>query len=1003
MKIAILHLSDFHVYAGEYFLKEKIEKFLESLNIIGRVDEYVIVFSGDLANSGKTNEYKSSRNIIGRIISGIKDKHNNKFIDLLMIPGNHDLTLTDESRKGSDIQEAYNTNSIESYLPSEIKLLDNYYSHSHANARIPYDKILDRRFCTYNDEYKIQFNLINTSLFSTLKPDDKELHYFPKEKIHLLQKQDSANLCITVMHHGCEWFNWNYKSDLEKNIINNSEILLTGHDHYGNSKKVSIDNSMDTWISCAGSMKFSDINYQDSFNTILIDTSSNTFSGYIFNWNPLEKIYIHSILVNGKPLQSRTSRLVPLPSYIKELKEDTFNIYEDFTKYFVFPKLTCTQKNEFGKDISISKLEELLKFIEYKKRIKICGSSNSGKSTLLKYIYYTISNCKIPLFLSIDNTTKIKPQKLIKQLFEEQYGEDPILYKRYQQIKREDKVIIIDGWDRISTSKSKGQLVTLLNEDFDYIVCSINNAQKDIVEAVKDEINEESSFQELNIKPFFTEKRNQLVRNICTLNSSYNDEDIERVNKLIDSLIHNNNSLFSLDPGFIIKYTDYFIKDHSYDYPKGEAIFSKVFEHGIQSLIIDYSRKSEVDEIITVFEEIAGHIYNSHNDVLGIEEFKSVVEKYNEDYNIYINTNLVLNIALQTKLLRQMDNLSVYFSNKNYLAYFIAKYMFRKYQSEGDYSCIDKALRNICFGINSDIILFISYLSSNTRTVMAICEHARDLLSPWKELSFENDNISFIKRTEIRQINPPTKKEHDEIKFIEETAEESQYTEETIEAKGLFEYNEDDIDKYPFRLVRAIKYTEMICKSLPAFNSILKRTQKDSLIESIYSYPHKITYALLEPIEEKIDEICKELQKLVEETGVKKKSGKPFEKDDFIEMLNVYARALVLSIYDHYAELCTSSKTINLLCEKETIGTTQWLQKLIIKENACDTDSFLKEAEIMLKSVKDEYLKAMIRLVVRKHLLCNPELHHNKKQQIVDKIFGGKEARKSLLLASNNL
>lgn len=1001
MKIAILHLSDFHVNAGERFIKEKINKFLESLNIIGNVDEYVIVFSGDLANSGQINEYKSSRNIIGRIISGIKEKHNNKFIDLLMIPGNHDLTLTVESRKGSDIQEAYNNNSIESFVQSEIKLLDNYYLYSHANARIPHDKIVDRRFCTYNDEYKIQFNLINTSLFSTLKPDDKELHYFPEGKMQLLKKQDTADLCITVMHHSCEWFNWNYKTDLEKTIINNSEMLFTGHDHYGSSKKVSIDNSMDTWLSCAGSMKFSDLNHQDSFNTILIDTNSNTFSGYIFSWNPLEKIYVHNTVVDSKPLQSRTSRLTPLPSYIKELKEDTFNINEDFTKYFVFPKLMCSQQNEFGKYLSILKSEELLKFIEDKKRILICGSSNSGKSTLLKHLYYSVTSDKTPLFLSIDSTTKFKPQKLIKQLFEEQYGDNPILYERYQQLNKENKIIIIDGWDRISTSKIKEHLFAILNENFDCIICSINNTQKDVVDAVKDEINEDYSFHELSIKPFFAEKRNQLVRNICTLNSSYNDEDINRVNKLIDSLVHNNNNLFSLNPGFIIKYTNYFIKDSSYDYPKGEAVFSKIFEHGIQSLIIDSVRKSEVDEIITTFEEIAGYIYNSHNDILGIGEFKYVVEQYNEDYNVQINTSHVLKVGLQTKLLRQADDLSIYFSNKNYLAYFIAKYLFRKYQSEGDYSSINRALRNICFGINSDIILFISYLSSSTRTLMAISEHAADLLSLWPDLSFENDNISFLKKTELKEINPPTKSDENKVKEVKEKAEERRYMGETIEAKGLFNYDENDIDKYQFRLVRAIKYTEMICKSLPAFNNVLKRSQKDSLIESIYSYPHKIAFALLEPIEKKLDKICEELLKLADEIRAEKKPGKPYVKDDIIEMINEQARSIVLGIYNHFAELCTSSKTVNILCEKEIIGINQRLQKLIIKENASDTDAFLKEAEIMLKTVKDKYVKDMIRIIVKKHLLCNTDLPRNKRQQIIDKIFG-ESARKDFLLASNN-
>ncbi len=1000
MKIAILHLSDFHILAGERFLSEKIKRFGDSLNILGNVDEYVIVFSGDLANSGKANEYKCSRYIIGQIIYDIKQKNDNKSVDLLMVPGNHDLTLTKESRDSSVIQEAYEKKSIEHNVISEIELLNNYYFYSHANTRVPYDKILERRFCTYNDEYKIQFNLINTSLFSTLKPDDKELHYFPKDKIGLLKKQNEANLCITVMHHSCEWFNWQYQSDLEKAIINSSELLLTGHDHCGKAKNISIDNSMDTWMSCAGEMKFSNIDYEDSFNTILIDTNANTFCGYIFSWDPKEKIYVHKILVDNKHLQSRTSQLIPLPSYLKELKEDTCNHSEDFTKYFVFPKLISEQKNEFSKYVKVLSSEELLNFISTQKRVLISGSSSSGKSTLLKYLYCSIFTSKTPLFLSIDSTTKIKTQNFIKHLFEDQYGDEPVLFEKYQQLEKDKKILIIDGWDRLCSSKIQDNLLTIINENFNYIIISENTTQQSLIDSVKDEINKEHSFHELRIKPFFAEKRNQLVRNICSLNSSYNDEDINKVNKLIDSLVNNNSGLFSLDPGFIIRYTDYFIKDHFYDYTKGEAVFSKIFEHEIQSSIILFTKKADVDEIITTFEELAGYIYTSRNDLLKIGDFSAVIKKYNEDYSVDINANDVLSIGLRSKLLRQTEDLSIYFSNKNYLAYFIAKYLLRlSLSGDMDYSGIEYALHNICFGINSDIILFISYLSSNTRTVMSIANQAGELLSPWEELNYEENNISFMRSLKHNQIKAPTKEDHDNVKIEKERIEEMQYPEEIIEAKGLFQYDEEDIDKFPYRLVRAIKYTEMLCKSLPAFNSMLKRTQKDNLIESIYSYPHKIAFALLKPLDNNIDNLCNELLELAKETGFEKKSGQPFSKDDIIDMINEHSKAIVLSIYDHFAELCTSSKTISLLSEKEVAGTYQRIQKLMIKENSGDTESFLKEADIILKNSKDDQVKNMVKLIVRKHLLCK-EMHHSRRQQIIDKYLG-EAARKPMLLQSN--
>ena len=54
---------------------------------------------------------------------------------------------------------------------------------------------------------------------------------------------------------------------------------------------------------------------------------------------------------------------------------------------------------------------------------------------------------------------------------------------------------------------------------------------------------------------------------------------------------------------------------------------------------------------------------------------------------------------------------------------------------------ISYAMKNICFGINSDIILFISYLLNNTQTIMLIAQHANELLSSIPEVSLSQNKV----------------------------------------------------------------------------------------------------------------------------------------------------------------------------------------------------------------------------------------------------------------------
>ena len=51
-----------------------------------------------------------------------------------------------------------------------------------------------------------------------------------------------------------------------------------------------------------------------------------------------------------------------------------------------------------------------------------------------------------------------------------------------------------------------------------------------------------------------------------------------------------------------------------------------------------------------------------------IEKFNKIIDDYNHDYGVVITQKEVLNIGLESGILSQMDDLSVYFSNKNKLA-----------------------------------------------------------------------------------------------------------------------------------------------------------------------------------------------------------------------------------------------------------------------------------------------------------------------------------------------
>lgn len=188
----------------------------------------------------------------------------------------------------------------------------------------------------------------------------------------------------------------------------------------------------------------------------------------------------------------------------------------------------------------------------------------------------------------------------------------------------------------------------------------------------------------------------------------------------------------------------------------------------------------------------------------------------------------------------------------------------------------------------------------------------------------------------------------------------------------------------------------MICKALSSFNSSLKLTQKRELIDAIYTYPRKIIYAMLNPIDKDFDIICNEILRFITVSGISKKNGEVYKKDDIKELFNDHFRAEFLGIIDHFSEICTSTKTISLLIDKEISDSCEKIQKLLIIENSGNSDMLLREAEKIIKESKDPDITIMVKLIVRKHIICNRGLPFRKKQQMINKILG-KQANQYLL------
>lgn len=95
MALGILHISDLHCKNNASKYNEKIKKAAEALRTVGHIDRLVIIISGDIVDEPKNECYREARKIISQLLSNVKRELGREWINIYLVPGNHDINIKD--------------------------------------------------------------------------------------------------------------------------------------------------------------------------------------------------------------------------------------------------------------------------------------------------------------------------------------------------------------------------------------------------------------------------------------------------------------------------------------------------------------------------------------------------------------------------------------------------------------------------------------------------------------------------------------------------------------------------------------------------------------------------------------------------------------------------------------------------------------------------------------------------------------------------------------------
>ena len=984
MKILFVHLSDIHMKAQFQVNSTKNTKLIEAIRSnFPNVDRCVLICTGDITNKAHINEYRVASKFFGKILSEL-GKSIDDFINLLIVPGNHDLDLSFEERDFNQINQYYKNGSAINEYKKELERNKNFLSYAKRKNCFRESDIISKNILTYG-ETKIQINLINTSPFSTKEHNDKELHYLPSSEMLKLKRDADIEVVISIMHHSSEWFHQESKMELETLLYENSDILFLGHDHIAVTENVKNKNSCDIHISRGG--EYSGLySISSSFLTLEYDTKSKRYIEKTYSWNPLSSVFAEHN-ENKQALKVGNSSFCNNQDFTKLFYEDSQGLKSSCLDYFVFPMLKV-RSNEYEKssDYKVVNKEEFMKAIEKCNIVHITAPEDCGKSTLLKFLYnhYREVGC-VPLYFS-EESYHNRIDRIIEYLFNDQYMHQSDQFAKYKQMNISKRIILIDNIDKLRSNTERNRLLDYFKENFDTVIFTSSKTDNvDVLSAIEEAFESKYKIKTFELESFYYRKRNALIENVCKSFGVTDEASMQSIVELMNNLINKNYDLFELSPSTLIHYVKYFASQDD-ETRKKDVVFYEVFRNNIINLLRENISDIDIDEYLMQLEELADYMHFNKKPVINSNELNECFKRYDKTWGSTITKSEMISNLVKCKIISNGSQLNHYrFSNNNYFDYFVARKINREINNGTNYDKVFYLTKNICFTINDKVLMFLAEIRSNTSFVLNLCDQLNEMMEPYIEIDFDTLNISLFNRMDYKDIHIATPEEKNRIEEKIEHDEINEATEAYDEIGFIkqYDYEEKDINNFENTLHRAYKYMEMISKSYASQFSILKKEEKEKIARVIMKIPNKLVYAMLKPLDDKYDQIVDATYQMVLSLDIK-----DIKKTDVEDKVVDLARAMTLGLFDSISYDCTTKKTMRYMDNIDCVSISNKIKNLMMIGFSRGTNAFLDESIKLINEYPDNVvMQTFVRLIVRVHIIRNKKINYKQIEKISKKIF----------------
>jgi len=837
-------------------------------------DTLTVAVTGDIAYSGKTEEYTAATEYFRYLREGLQGKVASS-VHIVVCPGNHDCDFPDDAAVRDlvikDIRERGVLPESGSMMAECTVVQTAFFewlrqmelSPGGTEPCLSWTVVI-----TCGDGVRIAFRCLNTAWMSTLREEQGRL-FFPTSSVPDIAH---ADVRVTLMHHPYPWFQSGNARELRRGLEDTSDLVLSGHEHdYDEFAKVKSTDEPTGYVE--GGLLNSEDKKHCAFSVVQIDAAGSCYAVTPFSWCSDHFVAMtaetqwrpYVCATNAAAHQQRLSDEtkaflddlgLQLTHRAKELTLEDIFVPPDLRTYEHSDKPTALGTAVVPSRLTINTLLD-------DRHVYVLGEGQSGKTTLAKMLFrHAIRRGLTPVFVNGSDLRKADGQqaaKIIGAAVDRHYMH--LTSEEFWQTPVESRVLFVDDFgDSPLNSTGKAKLITWLKGKFGHTCLFAGDlTQVEELVAAPEEDTALQGYRRYEIRPFGHLLRDILIEKWITLGQEHLLQPIELQHQIRETA-HTvsqtlGQNLLPANPVYILILLQQLEAQVPLDTRSGSYGY---FYETVLTLALQQSSRSaeEVDAKYTFLSELAWHLHTQGRYDIDEEGLDHFTREHIDKFGLNCEPSRLKEGILDSRLL-PMRYGKYRFVYRYFFYYFVARHMRDNFDERDVQKCVDEAARQIHREDFANILIFLTYLTKSRPVIQRVIDEAKSLfrgVSP-SDLA---DHVAFISRVQdslpaiVLPDGDPKKQRRAVLEKVD--ADDRQRVQTDGDEPSQDERDREDAELNEVLLInRAIKALQVLGQILRNFTGSLKSDIKLEITQECFDLALRVFNSFCTLMERHLD------------------------------------------------------------------------------------------------------------------------------------------------------